>query len=59
MTKYYKVSCEYYIKAKDHEEAENEIVDELVNGNFMESHIIIDEVNKEVAEKEGIYNEMS
>lgn len=55
--KYYKVSCEYYIKAKDFQKAKEIIGGDMCDPfEFFESHIIIDEVNKEVAEKEGIYN---
>lgn len=56
--KYYKVSCEYYIKADDGEDAERIISEEVAfdSGKFMESHIVIDEVNKEIAEKQGVYN---
>ena len=59
--KYFKVSCEYYIQVDDTEDsldmAKDFVNNEIIDGRFEETHLIIDEVNKEIAEKEGIYNE--
>jgi len=54
--KYFKVSCEFYIKAKDEEEAKEIIIDDLSSGNFFEEHLIIESTNKEIAKKEGVFN---
>ena len=44
--KTYKVYCEFYIKAKDEEQANEEVINDFAYGNFFEEHIIIDEIDK-------------
>lgn len=39
----FKISCEYYVRAKDKEDAENFAIEELSDGEFYERHIIIEE----------------
>lgn len=51
--KTYKVFCEFYIKAKDKSEAEEIVIDDMVNNNFFEEHIILDESKK--PKNEGIW----
>lgn len=41
--KTYKVSCEFYIKAKDEVEAEKIVIDDMCENNFIEEHITITE----------------
>lgn len=45
MGKVYKVYCEYYVKAKNREEAEKFVQDEFAYADFHERHIIIDETS--------------
>ena len=54
--KTYKVQCEFYIKAKSEEEAESVVADDMCGGDFMEEHIIIDEVDK-LPEEHCYFNE--
>jgi hypothetical protein len=49
MSKIFKVSCEYYIKAKDIEEVENFVKDEA-GLDFFEKHIIVEEEQEDIAE---------
>jgi predicted Fe-Mo cluster-binding NifX family protein len=51
----FKVYCEYYIKAKDLEKAEEFVIDEMSSGDFKESHLIIEE--SELPKGEGVFNE--
>jgi hypothetical protein len=53
---YFKVSCEYYIKATDKEEAEEIVINDLSSCNFFEEHLIVEYTDKETAEKEGLFN---
>ena len=43
--KTYKVSCEFYIGAKDEEVAKEIVVDDMVSNNFFEEHITIQEAD--------------
>jgi len=43
--KTYKVFCEFFIKAKDDEDAFDIVVDDMSRGNFFEEHIVIEETN--------------
>ena len=52
---YFKVTCEFYIKAKDQNEAEEIVAEE--GHEIVENHLIFSETDKKTAEKEGIYNE--
>jgi len=51
--KVFKVSCEYYLYANDEEEVIDFIAQE---DNLVESHFIIEEVNKENINEDDIYN---
>jgi hypothetical protein len=52
----FKVYCEYYIKAKDLEKAEEFVIDELTDtGSWKESHLIIEE--SKLPKGESAYNE--
>ena len=51
----YKVCCEYYIKAKDKDEAEEIVADDMAYNNFLEEHILIEE--SELPKGENIFNE--
>lgn len=49
----YKISCEYYIYADDKEE----VIDFIANeDNLVESHFIIEEVNRGDVDEDDIYN---
>jgi len=48
----FKVCCEYYLKAKDKEEAEAFVIDELANAEFFERHLIIEPTSS----KEEVFN---
>ena len=49
----YKISCEYYIYAND----KDEVIDFIANeDNIVESHFIIEEVNKEDINEDDVYN---
>jgi hypothetical protein len=50
--KIFKVNCEYFIKAKTLEEVKNSVIDEIVDGDFYESHIIIDEEEIKIPKSE-------
>jgi hypothetical protein len=41
--KTYKVSCEFYIKAKNKEKAEEIVIDDMSFNDFFEEHISIEE----------------
>lgn len=49
----FKISCEYYIYADDKEDAINFIAEE---DNLVESHFIIEEVNKDSVSEDDIFN---
>lgn len=51
----YKVFCEYYIEAKDRDEAIDIVADDMAYNNFLEEHIIIEE--SELPKGEGVFNE--
>lgn len=50
----FKVKCEYWIRCKDKEEAEEYVIQEMCNGTFFESHLMIEE---DSCKPEDIYNE--
>lgn len=51
MTGYYKVYCEYYIKANN----EDDVIEEArEDADFAENHLIIEKVSKKTAEEAGI-----
>ena len=51
--KIYKVSCEFFIEAKNKEEAEEIVIDDFAGGDFYEEHIIIEESD---CKEEDIFN---
>lgn len=51
----YKISCEYYIRAEDKDMAEDFVNNEIIDGNFTEAHIIIEESD---CKEEDIFNEV-
>lgn len=51
----YKISCEFYIKAEDIEEAEEIVIDDMSYNNFYEEHIRIEETS--LPEGEQYFNE--
>jgi hypothetical protein len=53
--KTFKVTCEFYIKARDKWEAEEIVSDDISEGEFLDEHIMIEETTDKIS-KEDIYN---
>ena len=51
--KIFKVYCEFFVKAKDDDEALDIVIDDFAGGDFFEEHIIIEESE---CKKEDIWN---
>ncbi len=47
MSKVFKVHCEYTVRANGWHEAKKFVENEFIYDNYMEKHVIIDEVNSD------------
>ncbi len=45
MTKVFRVSCEFYVHAKDEDDVEQHLVDDTDFNGFIDKHISIEEVD--------------